>query len=597
METIKNKVKLLVTLTIVLLFLWFLVIYPIIIFRNNEKVFEEAAKRYFDSNILELPTGKKVKMVTLETLYHKSFLKEKLLAPYTKKKCSISDSWVKVCFKNGDYKYYVYLDCGGAMHSLVDHNGPEIKLDGKSTITLNLGEKFEDPGVKSVIDSKDGRLNKTSVITKGLVNTSKIGTYKITYTAGDRLNNKTTVTRTVQVVQRLYQTVLSNLGNVRNFIGDPDNNYVRFSNMLFRIYGIDDVNVIIVADEDVANVNYSKIDKWLNYYYEHLNPSAQKMIVESQFCNMNVSDTTVDTVQCNSYTSKRKIYIPSIIEVNKANTLDENFMKPETVSWVANSKNNKQAYVTRKIFFNDAYGKSFLAYDYLDNYGVRPMMVIKGDSLIIGGNGTRSDPYVFNDYKSLDVGDLIHDCSTGEYIMDGGLLWRIVDSMEDGTTKVISVTSPSSEISYFSDPSIDKIIYNPENKESVAYFINNSINDYVDTSKFVKHTISVPIYKDRIIYGEEIKRKQYQVILSAPDMYEMFSAQIRNISEYQSKSYWLLNSSNGKRIAGVITDIGVPLNERISDYFTANVRVVGYLKNDITISGGNGTELSPYRIK
>lgn len=597
METVKNKVKIFVTMIIVVLFLWILVIYPIIVFHKNEELFEKAARKYYALNTEELPIGKEIKEITLESLYRKSFLKKKLRAPYTNKKCSMSNSWVKVQKKRDDYKYYIYLDCGGAIHSLVDHHGPEIKLDGDELVLLNLGDEFDDPGVKSVIDSKDGRLNKTDVVTKGHVNTSKIGTYKITYTAVDSLNNKTTVVRTVQVVQKLYQTILSKLGDVRNFVGNPNDNYIRFSNMLFRIYGVDDSNVTIVADEDVANVNYNKIDKWLNYYYEHLNATAQKMIVESQFCNMRVSDTSVDTVQCNSYTGKRKVYIPSIIEVNKANTFDENFMKPDTMSWVANPKNSKQAYVTRKMFFDDAYGKSFLAYDFLDNYGVRPMMVIKGNSLIVGGDGTRSNPYVFNDYKQSDVGDLVHDCETGEYIVDGDLLWRIVDLMEDGTTKVISVTSPSSEISYYPDPTMDKIVYNPERNDSVAYLINNSVSEYIDTSKFAKHTINVPIYKERFVYGEEVKNKQYEVMFSAPNMYEMFSAQVRNLSGYNPHSYWLLNSSDAKHVAGVITDIGVPLNEKLPDYYTANVRVVGYLKKDITISGGMGIEDSPYRIK
>ena len=597
MKTIKDKVKLLITAVIVLLFLWFLVGYPGIAFHKNEKLFEEAARNYFDLNHDELPTGRRVKKVTLETLYRKDFLKKALRAPYTNKKCSAASSWVKVRHENDDYKYYVYLTCGGAMHSIVDHRGPEIKLDGNESIIVNLGDKYEDPGVKSVIDSKDGRLNNTDVITKGRVNPSKIGTYKITYTAVDKLDNKTTVTRTVQVVQKLYQTIISKLGNARNYIGEPTDNYIRLSNMLYRIYGVDDSNVIVVADEDVANVNYSKIDKWLDYYYEHLDTDTQKMIVESQFCNMKVSDTSLDTLQCNSYTSKKKVYIPSIIEVNKANTLDENFMKPDTMSWVSNPKGGKQAYVTRKVFFGDEYGKSFLGYDVSDNYGIRPMMVIKGDSLITGGDGTRSDPYVFGKEEKSAVGDLVNNHNTGEYILDGEVLWRIVDSMDDGTTKVISVTNPSSEISCYPNPSNNKIVYNPDDRDSIAYFINNSINQYVDTSKFVKHTINVPIYKGKIIYGEEIKKQQYQVVLSAPDMYEMFSAQTRNLVGYEAHSYWLINTSKAKNVVGVITDIGVPLNDKVEDYYAANVRVVGYLKKDITISSGKGTEDSPYRIK
>ncbi len=600
MKTINDNLKLVVTILIVGLFLWFLVLYPIINFHNNESLLENAARRYFELNPNDLPTGERVKTVTLETLYHKSFLEKDLYAPYTRKNCSISKSWVKVRRENNQYQYYVYLDCGGALHSLTDHKGPEIRLNGDLDVSVSLGEDFTDPGVKSVIDGVDGRLKNAEVVTKGKVDTSKVGTYEITYTATDQLSNKTTVTRTVQVVQKLYQTILQKLDNSRNFVGNPDDNYLILSNMMFRIYGVDDANVLIVADEDVANVNYSKLDSWLEYYYNHLNSKTKKMIVASQFCNMKVTDTSLDTTQCNSYTRKRSVYIPSIVEVNKAGTMEDNFMKTSTMSWVANSKSDKQAYVTRDLFFGDSYGKSYLPYNITDNYGVRPMMFIKGDSLITGGDGTRENPFVFGDTKKGSTGKLVHDRFTGEYITDGGLLWRIIEPIDDGTTKIISVSSiinTSADVTFYPDPDSDIIQYNPKDKMSVGYFIENGIRSYVDTSKFVRHVVEVPIYKNKIIYGEEVDTKKYEVMLSAPNMYELFSAQTKNIIGEYSKSYWLINSSNGKRIAGAITDIGVPINEPIESYDSLGVRVVGYLKKDITISSGKGTEVSPYRIK
>ena len=34
-----------------------------------------------------------------------------------------------------------------------------------------------------------------------------------------------------------------------------------------------------------------------------------------------------------------------------------------------------------------------------DNYGVRPMMTINGSSLLVGGDGSSDNPYVFDDIK------------------------------------------------------------------------------------------------------------------------------------------------------------------------------------------------------
>lgn len=597
-KKIIRNIKILIVVALIAAFVWFLVVSPMITFHKNEESLENAAKRYFEINKEQLPTGERVKTITLKELYNDSYLKEDFYSPYSKKSCSITNSWVKVRRKNNEFKYYVYLDCG-ILNSKIDHDGPDIKLNGDSKITLGVNEVYKELGVKSVVDNNDGKLDVKDVTIKGKVDTSKIGTYEIEYIAFDKLSNKTVVTREVNVVKKIKNVVKKDLGNVTNYSGNPTNNYIMLSNMIFRIFGLDDNdNVIIVADQDIANVNHSKLDKWLNYYYKHLNSDAKKMLVKSKFCNMDITDNTLDTLQCNSYTKEKNVYIPSIVEVNKAQAGDTNFMKPFTMSWVSNKKSDKEAYVTRKYFVGDAAGKSFLSYDIDDNYGVRPMMIMNGNTNILGGDGSFLNPYYFEDINIGATSSLVNERKTGEYIEDHGTLWRIIDTMDDGTTKVVTVDT----LGYGMDsPKIytetEIIKYNPNNKNNVAYYINNNLNDYVDTSNFVNHEIEVPIYKDKIIYGKEIETKKYKVKLSAPNMYEMFSAQSATENFASSRSYWLLNTSNTKRKTGAITDIGVPVNEEMQLYDTYGFRLVAYLKKDKVIVSGEGTYYYPYIIK
>ena len=599
---ILKKVKLLITIGIVGLFVWFLILYPMITFRQNEKVMADAGKRYFELNSNELPTGNRVKTVSLKTLYYKSFLEKDLFIPYSKNTCSLDNSWVKVKRdNNGEYKYYVFLDCG-VLSSNVDHKGPEIKLNGDQEITLGIDEEYKEEGIKSIVDANDGKIDIESATIKGEVDTSKIGTYDIQYIAFDSLSNKTTVTRKVEVVKKLNSTVKKALNGADNYTGNPDNNYIRLSNMMFRLYGIDeDNNILIVSDEDIANVNFTKIDKWLEYYYEHLNEKTKKMIVEKKYCNMTLSDTTLDVTQCNSYTDKKKVYIPSVVEVNKSKA-GNTFMKPHTISWVANNKDANNAYVTRDKFYDEEAGKDYISYPTIHNYGVRPMMTIKGDTLIKGGKGTEKDPYVFDDSSTAKGGSLVNERSTGEFISDGTNLWRIIDVSNDGTTKVISVSTiqginDPKEIAYHYTNMNGKVSYNPKDKESVGYYINNRVSKYVSTSNLVNHEIQVPIYKKEIIYGEEIDTKTYKVVLSAPNMYEMFSSQNVDYSGRSNRSYWLINTSKTAAIAGAIYDLGVPANAGVEPYADFGIRVVGYLKKSTIITNGKGTLEKPYIIK
>lgn len=597
-KKIIRNIKILIVVALIAAFVWFIVVSPMITFHKNEESLENAAKRYFEINKEQLPTGERVKTITLKELYNDSYLKEDFYSPYSKKSCSITNSWVKVRRENNEFKYYVYLDCG-ILNSKIDHDGPDIKLNGDSKITLGVDEVYKEPGVKSVVDNNDGKLDVKDVTIKGKVDTSKIGTYEIEYIAFDKLSNKTVVTREVSVVKKIKNVVKKDLGNVTNYSGNPTNNYIMLSNMIFRIFGLDDNdNVIIVADQDIANVNHSKLDKWLDYYYKHLNSDAKKMLVKSKFCNMDITDNTLDTLQCNSYTKEKNVYIPSIVEVNKAQAGDTNFMKTFTMSWVSNKKSDKEAYVTRKYFVGDAAGKSFLTYNIDDNYGVRPMMIMNGNTNILGGDGSFLNPYYFEDINIGATSSLVNERKTGEYIEDHGTLWRIIDTMDDGTTKVITVDT----LGYGMDsPKIyteaEIIKYNPNNKNNIAYYINNNLNDYVDTSNFVNHEIEVPIYKDKIIYGKEIETKKYKVKLSAPNIYEMFSAQSATEKFANSRSYWLLNTSNTKRKTGAITDIGVPVNEEMQLYDTYGFRLVAYLKKDKVIVSGEGTYYYPYIIK
>ena len=128
-KKVKKYFKIIITVVIIALFVWFLIIYPLVSFKGYEKQMKEAAERYFVIKPGELPTGERIKTITLQDLFFGSYIKEDFYIPYTKEPCSLKDSWVKVRKENEEYKYYVYLKCG-VLSSTVDHKGPVITLNG-----------------------------------------------------------------------------------------------------------------------------------------------------------------------------------------------------------------------------------------------------------------------------------------------------------------------------------------------------------------------------------------------------------------------------------------------------------------------------------
>ena len=77
---------------------------------------------------------------------------------------------------------------------------PVLTLVGPATITITVGDTFEDPGA-TAMDNRDGDLT-TEIVVDDPVDTNIIGRYSVTYDVVDSDGNSTTATRTVEVVPR-----------------------------------------------------------------------------------------------------------------------------------------------------------------------------------------------------------------------------------------------------------------------------------------------------------------------------------------------------------------------------------------------------------
>lgn len=584
-----KQIRLVVTLIIIGLFIWFLVLSPYITFKKNERTMLEAAKRYYELNSDKLPTGTRMSTVTLQTLSRESYIKEDFYVPFSKKPCSITKSWVKVKHTDSGYKYYTYLQCG-VLKSTTDHTGPVITLNGSSEITINKGDTYKEPGVKKVVDNTDGKIDVKEVEITGKVNTSKVGTYTITYSVMDSFKNETVKKRTVKVVQQLKNTV-EKATKTGLYVGEVTNNYIKFSGMNFRIVGVVDGNVKIASAEDIANVNYSDLDEWLKYYYEHIDKDSKDYVVKTKYCNDTLTDTS--TKECSKYTDEKYVYILSVQDINNAtDDAGNSYLYPETIDWVANAKTNKESWTTRE-YFSDSTSK-YMEFSKDYNFGIRPVLTIKGDALITSGDGTSEKPYMIDDYDIGTSGDKVNTRLSGEFIEYSNMLWQIIETTDSSLTKVISYNTMTvdslRDISYPTGGT--KNIYNPNKKGNIGYIINQKASDAIDEKYFVKTEIEVPIYKTLATYKGTSSTKKYNVKFHAPNMYEMHTARNTNTQ----RSYWLMNSSNEEYRRYIVSEIGVVFYEKEGTPTDAGTRIVGYLDKNCQIVQGQGTKDNPYKI-
>lgn len=583
----KNKKKITISLIVVIAvaLIWFLIISPLIEFKKSEKEVLNAGKRYFEVNKTYLPTGNRIKTISLKTLYNKDFIKEDIKVPNSSSMCDENESWVKVQKKNNEYNYNVYLKCG-IYSSKVDHKGPTITLKGKNEITVNKGDKFKDPGIASVSDNTDGKIDTKQVKVDSNVNINKNGTYEIKYSIKDSFDNKTEVIRTVKVVQILDKIVKKETDKTNYYKGNDNNNYIKLDGILFKIVGLnEDGSVKVTSSEPLAFVDYNSVDTWLNdYFYDKLSDNVKKYIkTDSKWCNEVISNTDNYT-KCNKYGKKKAVGLLSVADVNNSKDKDGNSnLGTWQYSWLGNSKKSKLLKSGSNSMKIQEENKNTLT-------GIRPTINLKTNLEISSGSGEASSPYLLKGRKkSLKAGEKISEAMTGEYILYSGYTWRVIGKESDGTTKI--VMNESLEMDYQVITTIfDKknSYYNPTQKTNIGYKIANDVNSYINVNLFDKKSINVNLYKKYINYSEKTKVKQYKTKIEEVSLFDLYSPSTVS-------NHWFREStSNGLAyMNSPLTDVS---EEKIINGSTGLIKLTANLNKNVSVKKGNGLITNPYNL-
>lgn len=187
----KLRIPLIVLLSLVLVGL----IYEAIVLFHRKEILhevtfsfesEELKNKTFEVNS-EIPKADKV-MVTIDNETYTGMI-------------GYDDSLLDTS-KIGEYIVRYYIDYDNHMYeetqtiNIVDTTKPTITIEGKN-VTLLVGEKYKESGFN--VDDNYDRDLKDKVVIESNVDTSKAGTYKVTYKVSDSSGNEATAERTITV--------------------------------------------------------------------------------------------------------------------------------------------------------------------------------------------------------------------------------------------------------------------------------------------------------------------------------------------------------------------------------------------------------------
>lgn len=349
-------------------------------------------------------------------------------------------------------------------------------------------------------------------------------------------------------------------GNKYFFKGKEVDNYVVYSNMLYRVIKVNSDKSMEVISEDPINYlkvsegirDYkgSDIDKYLNeYFYEQID---KKSLIKGTVCLDRVED--INKITCNNkYYSNVKLL--NISDFLNSKVDGNSFLMGEENTWLYN-RSDEKAWLMNN---------SNLSLDDPDNlYAIRPVLTLTNVVSFSSGDGTKDKPYVVET-----------DNMVGKYVKLGQDVWQIFETEEDQISLVLNNLINHGNTKYQFNVKDNK--FDIENVGIGKYLNTSYLESLSYKNLLLEHEYNIGSYDDGL---DKIKEDTIKVKVGLYDITNIFF-------NLELENYYLITPT-GKYSAYMLSD-GVVYSNR------------GYVRSvrpTITISKeglkGEGTLDNPY---
>lgn len=228
------------------------------------------------------------------------------------------------------------------------------------------------------------------------------------------------VTLLVNKIKEKVVTTGDGLYNEENnfiFKGENVNNYVRYSNMLFRIIKINKDNTIEMVLDDSLNylsydsekINYkeSDLNKYLNdVFYNNIKGDS---LIKTPYCNGKVSD--VNNITCGDIEIDY-VKLLSLSDYLNSKIDEKSYLNKDEIVWLSNSNDDSVWLLNNGSL---SMGKPN------DLYLVKPVIAFDNLSVYVSGDGSKDNPYVIENDKSYFA----------SYVKLGEDIYRVSDVKEN----------------------------------------------------------------------------------------------------------------------------------------------------------------------
>ena len=295
------------------------------------------------------------------------------------------------------------------------------------------------------------------------------------------------------------------------FSGLVENNYVKVFNRLYRVIEVTNANEVkIIANGNHGVMIYgdskkyqeSNINLWLNKssvensgIYENSIPGVEKLLKKFSYCEGTLKN---DKVSCKNKKGNSYFSILEIEDYIRARG-KKSFLNNGSYSYLLGSDTDGNPLVVA------ADGTASGVSNY-EGYGIRPVMMLKKNILITGGDGSIGNPYVINQEGN--------DNYINKYVKMGNDLYQVIEVNNNNLSLRLN--------DYLKVKNVDvELVFNTKgtqfellNRSNIGYYLNrtyyNSLTykNYLGQCSFYTGEISLVgdggysytnVYKDSVV--------------------------------------------------------------------------------------------------
>lgn len=403
--------------------------------------------------------------------------------------------------------------------------------------------------------------------------------------------------------KQVKQTLVSKLTDTSNIVNSGDglyqdnntyyykgmvnNNYIKYSGILWRIVRINqDQTITTISEAPLTSMVYgyqvdqfeqSYVYKWLNDEFYNKLTNSKQYLVDTNYCVDKIENA--DKISCNEQKTS-KVTMMNIFEYLKASG-SKSYLNNGKSFWTVNpSKEQKTWFINQKGLVND---ESFSESSY-HSYGVKPMITIKGDLTITKGTGTIEEPFEFENNKSKEL----KNQSIGSYVNYNDQIWKIVDINDFGIKITLQshIKIKEEEIEKsFSTTSSN--IYDIESSKNIGYYLNTTYYKTLKNKDYlVEYPFKIAPYNNEQKYNYQVEN--YETVRAKVGLLQVTDLFINDLYDYA-----LMTPSEEGTVYTVLED-GRLYADMVNKEL--KIRPVVVLKENLKIENGTGTETDPFNL-